>query len=75
MLTGAAGADAELIAARVALGMADGGVIIGPSHPLVLESIALGKDLVVIPRNSKEVSFLADPNRPTAVEFRNFLGE
>jgi hypothetical protein len=68
-------ADAELIAARAALGMADGGVILGPSHPLVLECIASGQELVIIPQASKKVSIVADPNKPTAVEFRNWLGE
>jgi hypothetical protein len=49
--------------------MVDGVVISGPSHPLMLECIASGPELVVFPESSKEVSFAADPNKPTAVDF------
>jgi hypothetical protein len=55
--------------------MADGAVILGPSHPLVLEAISLGQDPVVFPRSSKDVSVAADPTKETASEYRNLLGE
>lgn len=62
-------------APRAGLGMADGAVILGPNHPLVLEAISLGQDPVVFPRSSKDVSVAADPTKETASEYRNLLGE
>jgi hypothetical protein len=62
-----------LIAARAGLGMVDGVVISGPSHPLMLECIASGPVLVVFPESSKEVSLAVDPNKPTVVELCSLL--
>jgi hypothetical protein len=74
LFTPPAGSHAELIAARAGLslrlGMANGAVILGPSHPMILEAIAAGLEPFIFSESSKD-----DQNKSTPGDFCNLLGE